>query len=135
VWPYLHPALATFTLLLSWVVFRQGFRERTQRLRGQASPQGNRARHVRLGPWSVALMVGSCAAGLSSAVLVRQWRPLATFHGWLGLSSTVSFLVLWRLGRTLAHGDRSRANLHGVLGVLALFAAGVTGILGISLFP
>lgn len=133
--PYLHPVLATVALLLSWVVFRQGFHQRTQRLRRVPAPAGSYARHVKLGPWNAALLIVSALTGISTAVLVRNWSPLATFHGKLGLLSALMFGVMWWLGRRLVTGDKSVANRHGVLGVIALFIAGLTGILGISLLP
>lgn len=135
VFAYLHPVMAAFTLLLAWLVFRQGFHQRKLRLRRTPAPLGSWERHVKLGPWSVALMVASSLGGVGSAVVVRGWKPLATFHGWLGVASAVMFVGLWLVGRGLAKGEKKHANSHGVLGVLALFAAGFTGVLGISLLP
>jgi len=132
---YLHPAMATVALLLSWVVFRQGFHQRTQRLRRVPAPPNSYARHVKLGPWNVALLIASALGGLGSAVLLRGWKPLATFHGKLGVLSAILFGLMWWLGRALAAGDKSGANRHGVLGVFSLFAAGLAGLLGISLLP
>lgn len=130
-----HPAFATFALALAVFVFRDGFAQRKQRLRREQAPEGSRARHVRWAPLSVLVMVGSMFGGLASSVFLRSWSPLATFHGKLGLISAVAFAVLWWLGRRLEAGKREEANRHGVLGVLTLFLAGVTGLLGISLLP
>jgi hypothetical protein len=130
-----HPAFATFALGFAFFVFRDGFAQRKLRLRREPAPEGSRARHVRLAPLSVLVLVGSMVGGLASAVFLRGWSPLATFHGKLGLLSALAFAALWWLGRRLEAGKREEANRHGVLGVLALFAAGVTGLLGISLLP
>ena len=62
-------------------------------------------------------------------------KPLATFHGILGIVSTLVFVALFLLGRQLTSGKKHLANFHGVLGLLSLFAAGLTGVLGISLLP
>lgn len=132
---YGHPALATVTLLLAWLVFRAGFHQRIQRLRRVAAPAGSLARHVKLGPISVALFIASAIGGLGSAVFLRDMKPLATFHGILGIVSTLVFVGLYLLGRQLTSGKKSLANVHGVLGLLSLFAAGLTGVLGISLLP
>lgn len=132
---YLHPLLAAVTLALAWVTFRQGFHQRRQRLRGVRAPEGSYARHVQLGPWAVACMVATALGGVLSAVLLRDWKPLGTAHGWLGTGATVLFVSLWWLGRGLRSGDKARVALHGVLGLLGLFAAGLTGVLGIALLP
>ncbi len=132
---YLHPVMATAALLLAWVVFRQGFHQRTLRLRRKPAPEGSYARHVRLGPWSSGLLIASALGGFGSAILLRGWKPLSTFHGWLGVTSAVLFGLMWWLGRRLARGDKALAGRHGLIGVLSLFAAGLTGILGISLLP
>lgn len=133
--PYFHPAMATVALLLSWVVFRQGFHQRTQRLRRVPAPAGSYARHVKLGPWNVGLLVASAVGGVASSVAVRGWAPLATLHGKLGVVSAGLFVLMWWWGRALTSGDKSVANRHGVLGVFSLFVAGFTGVLGISLLP
>ncbi len=132
---YGHPALATVTLLLAWLVFRAGFHQRIQRLRRVTAPPGSLARHLKLGPISVALFVASAIGGLGSAVFLRDMKPLATFHGILGIVSTLVFVALFLLGRQLTSGKKHLANFHGVLGLLSLFAAGLTGVLGISLLP
>ncbi|MFZ5439988.1 MAG: DUF4079 family protein [Myxococcota bacterium] len=132
---YFHPVMSAVALLLAWVVFRQGFHQRKQRLTRKPAPEGSWQRHVQLGPWSVGLLVTSAFGGVGSAVAVRGWKPLDTFHGWLGLASALMFVGLWLLGRALARGDKTHAGKHGVLGLLAMFAAGVTGVLGISLLP
>lgn len=130
-----HPAFAVVVLALSVFVFRDGFAQRKVRLRRQPAPEGSRARHVKWAPWSVGLMAAVAVGGVGSSVLIRGWAPLATFHGKLGVGATLAFGALWWLGRKLQAGERQVANQHGVLGVLALFAAGLTGLLGISLLP
>ena len=132
---YLHPLLATVTLFLAFFVFRDGFAQRKQRLRHIPAPASTRARHVKLGPWAASLFCLSWIAGLCSAVLLRQWEPLATFHGKMALLTTLLFLIMWWLGRRLVANERHLAGTHGILGLLALFAGGLTGVLGISLLP
>lgn len=132
---YLHPLLATVTLLLAFLVFRDGFAQRKQRLRRITAPASTRARHVKLGPWAATLFCLSWIIGLCSAVLLRQWEPLATFHGKMGLITTLLFLLMWWLGRRLVAHEKKLAGTHGILGLLALFAGGLTFVLGISLLP
>lgn len=135
VWAYLHPAMAGVTLLLCFVALRQGLKQRVQRLRRITAPEGNLKRHSKLGPWAVGLFAASAVGGLGSAILVRGWAPLATWHGKLAVLAAVMFGGVWLIGRKLLEGERRRANTHGVLGLLALFVGGVAALLGISLLP
>lgn len=133
--PYGHPLVGAAALLLALFVFRDGFAQRKQRLRRAKAPEGSRRRHVRLGPWALVAMLAATAGGLGTAVFVRGWRPLGTLHGWLGGATALVFVGLWRLGVRLAPQGGAGANTHGLLGLLALFAAGLTGVLGLSLLP
>ena len=132
---YGHPLLATISLLLAFLVFRDGFAQRTQRLRRIQAPPEKRPRHIKLGPWSSALMLISAAGGILSAVFLRKWAPLATFHGKLGVATALVFALMWWLGRRLVAGEKELANRHGIIGLLSLFAGGLTGLLGISMLP
>ena len=133
--PYGHPLLAAVSLVLAFFVFRDGFAQRKQRLTNRPAALATRPRHVRLGPWSAALMLASAGGGLLSTVFLRDWKLLASWHGRLGLTTALAFALMWWLGRRLIAGDKRLANRHGVLGLLALFAGGLTGLLGISMLP
>lgn len=132
---YAHPLVASVGLVLAFFVFRDGFAQRRQRVLRRQAPEGSRKRHVKQGPWVVALSVLSLVGGLGSAVVLRDWAPLATWHGRLGLLSVLGFLGLWRLGRQLVPETGPLAPKHGLLGLLTLFVAGLTGVLGLSLLP
>lgn len=133
--PYGHPLVGAVALLLAFFVFRDGLAQRKQRLRRRQAPEGSRRRHVKLGPWAMLFMVAATCGGMGTAVFVRDLKLLDTFHGWLGLVTTLGFVALWRLGLQLVPQGGPRSNTHGLLGLLALFAAGLTGVLGISLLP
>ena len=133
--PYGHPLLGTFTLLLAFFVFRDGFAQRKQRLSRIPATPASRQRHVKWGPWSSGLMVASALGGIVSTLFLRNWKFLASFHGKLGVATVLMFLVMWWLGRRLNAGEKQLAGNHGILGLLALFAGGLTGLLGISMLP
>lgn len=132
---YAHPAMAAVGLVLAFFVFRDGFAQRKKRLRRIAAPSGSRARHVKMGPWVSGLIGLSAIGGIGSTILLRKWEPLASFHGKLGVATAVLFAVMWWLGRRLIPDGGPLANRHGILGLLALFAGGLTGLLGISMLP
>jgi hypothetical protein len=62
-------------------------------------------------------------------------KPLGNWHSRIATVGGIGVVAVWLLGRKLLEGDKARANLHGVIGVLALFAAGIAGLLGISMLP
>lgn len=127
--------MATVCLLLCFVVLRQGLAQRRARLRKTPAPAGNLKRHSSLGPWAVGLFLASLVGGLGSAVALREWAPLGTWHGRLALGAAILFGAVWLLGRKLLDNHKALANTHGVLGLLALFLAGVAAMLGLSLLP
>ncbi len=133
--PYAHPLVGTLTLLLAFIVFRDGFAQRKQRLSRIPARPASRQRHVKWGPWSTGLMVSSALLGIGSALYLRNWKFLASWHGKLGVTTVLMFLIMWWLGRRLNAGEKQLAGNHGVLGLLALFAGGLTGLLGISMLP
>lgn len=133
--PYVHPLIGTLGLVLAFFVFRDGLAQRKQRLVGRTAPSGSRARHVVRGPWAAALIGAALVGGLGSAVFVRGWAPMDKVHGWVGAFTALLFGALWWLGRRLVRGDKRWAGVHGWLGLLALFAGGLTAVLGISLLP
>lgn len=132
---YLHPAIAGLTLLLGFVMLRMGLAQREQRTRKKTAPMGNLKRHATLGPWVIGLYVVSAFGGVGSAILLRGWKPLATWHGRVAVIGALGFVGVWWLGKKLLSGERAQANLHGVLGLLALFLGGISALLGISLLP
>ena len=132
---YFHPVIAGVVLvLLAWML-TMGLTQRAQRTRKKPAPPGNLKRHSTLGPYLVVgyLFVGWI--GVTTAVFARKMTPLASWHGRLALLGGVGFVTVWVLGRTLLKGEKSRANLHGVLGVVSLFVAGIAALLGISMLP
>ena len=132
---YAHPLMAAVGLVLAFFVFRDGFAQRKQRLRRIGAPSGSRARHVKLGPWASGLIFLSALGGLGSTILIRKWEPLATWHGRLGVVTALVFALMWWMGRQLIPETGPLAGKHGILGLLALFAGGLTGVLGISMLP
>lgn len=132
---YVHPALAVVSIVLAFFVLRSGLKQRKQRLRRVFAPRGSLAFHVRFAPWACALICFSAVIGLGSAIVLRQWKPLATAHGWFGLLSVVLFVTLWWLGLLLNAQRKHLAARHGLLGVIALFTVCFTGLLGIALLP
>lgn len=129
-WAYLHPALGATALLLAFQVLRLGLEQR--RLRRARQGGSALKRHMASGPWAAGLFGLAAATGVASAVLVRGWAPLATWHGRLGLAATAGFGVVFWLARALP-GPGAKA--HGLWGLGALFVGGLAALMGIALLP
>jgi len=80
------------------------------------------------------LLVGFAGGPLSSVVL-RDWEPLRSLHGVLGLCAATLFATTGVLGLRLARGDRSRRDLHGLLGTLAMLVGALAAAAGFVLLP
>lgn len=132
---FAHPLFATAVLVLCFIELRAGLRQRTFRTRKVAPPPGNLKRHTRLGPWAVGLFAAAAVGGLGSSVALRDWAPLGTWHGRVGLAATLLYALVWLLGRKLLGGAKQHANLHGVLATLGLFLGGICALLGLDLLP
>ena len=132
---YAHPAIASAGIVLASFVLSLGLRMRDARLRRKPSPPAVAARHIRLAPIAVWILVGAFALGPLSSVFIRGWKPLHTFHGWAGLAAISSFTAVGLLGRALRRSPNPRRRLHGNLGLLAILCAAVAAITGIQLLP
>jgi hypothetical protein len=132
---YLHPVIAGLVLLLMAWMLSMGLTQREQRTRKKAAPPGNLKRHSKLGPFVVSGYVFAWWVGLATAVTVRNMTPFMSWHSRLATLGGIGFVTVWLLGRKLLAGDKARANLHGVISVISLFAAGIAALLGISMLP
>jgi hypothetical protein len=123
------------SIALCALALRRGLELRRSRLRRTRRAPELRRRHLRIARPAVALVVVGLVGGLLSAVFLRDWRPLTSFHGWLGLLAAAGFSAAAVLGHRMERG-RSRAyDVHAVLGGVALLAAAVAAVAGFVLLP
>lgn len=132
---FVHPIFAAAVLLFCFLQLRSGLQLRTLRTRKVQPPPGTLKRHSRSGPWALGLFAASAVGGAGSAVVLREWTPLGTWHGRLGLAAVLLYAVVWVMGRKLLAGEKQHAHLHGVLATLALFVGGICALLGLDLLP
>ena len=108
---------------------RRSRRFRTRR------PPGLREKHLAFAKPAVVAVVLGFISGPISSLWLREWEPLRTFHGWIGITTAALFIAAMLLGRRLEHG-RSRAfDAHALLGLLAMLAALVAFVAGFVLLP
>jgi hypothetical protein len=108
---------------------RRSRRFRTRR------PPGLREKHLAIAKPAVAAVALGFISGPISSLWLRDWEPLRTFHGWIGISAALLFIAAMLIGRRLEHG-RSRAfDAHALLGLLAMLAALVAFVAGFVLLP
>jgi hypothetical protein len=125
----------TAAVLACGLVLRSGMAmRRSRRFRTRRTP-GLRERHLALAKPAVAAVVLGFIGGPISSLWLREWEPLRTFHGWIGIAAAALFIAAMLLGRRLEHG-RSRAfDAHALLGLIAMLAALVAFVAGFVLLP
>jgi hypothetical protein len=94
-----------------------------------------RDRHLRIAKPAVAAIFVGLIAGPISAIWLRDWDPLQSFHGWMGILAAALFAAAAVAGHRLEE-HRSRAfDAHALLGLLAMLAALVAAVAGFVLLP
>ena len=132
---YVHPAWMVISIAIAAIALRAGLLLRRARRRRTRRPEGLREQHLRFARPAVALLLIGFVAGPISAVGLRGWGVLESFHGWLGLVCIALFVVAARLGWALERGRTRAFDAHGLLGLLALLAAAVAAVAGFGLLP
>lgn len=122
-------------LALAGLALRSGLAlRRTRRGRGRRTPS-MRPAHLRVARPAVVMLLLGFIGGPVSAVWLRGWDPLASFHGPVGLVAAILFAGAGFLGHQLAAG-RSRAfQAHALLGVLGVLVGALAAVAGFSLLP
>jgi hypothetical protein len=123
------------SLLLCGVALRAGLvLRRTRRFRTRRPP-GLRQTHLRFAkPAVIAVLIGFLG-GPISAVLLRSWEPLRTFHGVVGLIAAALFAAAAVLGLRLEHGRSRQYDAHALLGLAAMLAGVIASVAGFVLLP
>ena len=117
------------------VALRAGLALRRSRRFRQPRKRGLRATHLRFAkPAVVALLIGFLG-GPISAVLLRNWEPIRTFHGGMGLVAAALFAAAAILGRGIERGTSRRFDAHALLGLLAMLAGVIAAVAGFVLLP
>ena len=133
-----HPALMLAALVLAALGLRAGLEMRRRRRRGDPPRQGLLAAHLRVARPAVVLMLVGLVSGPVSAVWLRDWSPFSSFHAWLALLAASLFGSAGWIGLQMQRGrlERSQgANLHGLLGTLAMLVGAVAAAAGMALLP
>jgi hypothetical protein len=125
--------LAALALVLA--ALRQGLRLRRARTARRTPPAGARAAHLRLAKPAVACIALGLLAGPASAVWLRGWDPLGTFHGAVGVIAAGLFAATAVHGRRLERGRGAARGAHAAFAALAVLAAGMAAIAGFVLLP
>ena len=132
---YGHPTWMLASLLLAALTLRNGLALRRARQLRRPPPAGARQRHLRFArPAVVLLAIGFCL-GLASAVWLRGFEPLRSFHGLLGALALALFVAAERLGSRLQRGDTAVRELHARLALAAMLIGVMTALAGFVLLP
>jgi hypothetical protein len=132
---YGHPALMIVAIGLVFVALRRGLDLRRRRLRGERGRGARIAAHAAIAKPAVILVSLGLVGGLVSAIVVRDWAPLRTFHGWVGVLAAALFAATGFVGWQLLRGRSRAVDAHGWLGLVAFLAAAVAAVAGFVLLP
>jgi hypothetical protein len=124
--------IASLALVLA--ALRHGLRLRRARAARRPSP-GSRAAHLRLAKPAVVCVGLGLLAGPASALWLRGWEPLGSFHGAIGVVAAALFAATAFHGRRLERGRADARGAHAAFAALAVLAAGVAAIAGFVLLP
>jgi len=117
------------------ITLRLGLQLRRGRRFRKPRPKDLRARHMRIAKPAVAAIVVGFVAGPISAIWFRDWEPLATFHGWIGILALALFVAAAVLGRRLEKRRDFAFDAHALLGLVAMLAAAIAAVAGFVLTP
>jgi len=123
------------SILLCGVAFRAGLALRRTRVRRKRRTRELLRAHLRVAKPAVILVAIGFAAGPVSALWLRDWTPMSTFHSWLGLVAFGLFVCAGVLGRRLERGRGRPVEAHAVSGGLAILFAAVAAVAGFVLLP
>lgn len=122
-------------LVLLVLALRLGLALRRRRLSGASLPRESVDRHIRWALPAVALLGVGFLAGGASAIWLRGWSPIGTFHGGLGLAVLLVFSGVAWLGRALRRGRSQAAAVHGALALVGVGLAALAALAGFVLLP
>jgi len=125
-------------LVLAVVALRAGLAMRRRRVRGDPPERGLLAAHLRMARPAVALLLMGFLGGPLSALFLRDWSPFGTLHAWLGMLAALLFGSAGWLGWRMQTGRLRRdkgANLHGLLGTVAMGVGALAAAAGMVLLP
>ena len=128
---WVHPVLGLATVAVA-------VRQASLGLRGRApgaGPAALRARHRRLGPWLLGLVVANWLLGLGSVRIdPRDLALAASGHFRVGSALVVLYGLAAVISRRIDRDPRARA-VHPWIGAAALLLSGVQVFLGLQLMP
>ncbi len=130
-----HPTWMLLSTGAVLVALRQGLRLRRARQAGARRSPELRRRHLLVARPAVAALLVGFVLGPVSAVALRGFEPLGTFHGALGVVVAVLFSGAAWVGHGLAHGRSQARDLHALLGGLGVLLAAVAAVAGFVLLP
>jgi cytochrome bd-type quinol oxidase subunit 2 len=123
------------SVLACGVALRAGLALRRARRFRVRRPEGLREKHLRFAkPAAVAALIGFLGGPLS-AILLRNWEPIHTFHGVVGLLAAALFAAAALAGYRLEHRKSRSFDTHALLGLLAMLAAVIASVAGFVLLP
>jgi len=132
---FAHPAWMVASLGLAIATARLGLEIRRRRSKSEPPGAELRARHLRFGKISIAMVVAGFIAGPPSMLFLRDRPWFESFHGILGLIVLGLFLWTGASGRSLAKGNQEARDIHRIAAFSAILSSLLSAIAGFTLLP
>ncbi|MFP8879444.1 MAG: DUF4079 family protein [Myxococcota bacterium] len=132
---YAHPLWMVASIALCTLALRAGLALRRTRVKRRRRTADLLSAHLRFAKPAVVVIAIGFAAGPISAVWLRDWAPISTFHSWLGIVVFALFVSAAVLGRRLERGRGRPVEAHAILAGLAVLFAAAAAIAGFILLP
>jgi hypothetical protein len=123
------------SIVLCALALRAGLALRRTRIKRRRRAAGLLRAHLRVAKPAVVLVAIGFVAGPISAIWLRDWAPISTFHAWLGIVALGLFVSAAVLGRRLERGVGRPVEAHAISGGLAVLFAAVAAVAGFILLP
>lgn len=132
---HVHPVWMLVSIALSVLTLRAGLRLRGARRRGVRRRAADYRAHLRLAKPTLLMLWVGFALGLASAAFLRGWPVFDSAHGIVGTAALALFTATAVSGRRMERGANREPDLHALLGVLSVLAAGAAFGTGFVLLP
>ena len=114
---------------------RLGIVMRRRRLAGAPPGTERIDQHARWARSALWMLGVGLLGGPVSAVWLRDWAPLGTLHGWLGLFAGCLLFAAGWMGRSLKLGRSRAVVVHGGLALAGVGLAALATVAGFVLLP
>jgi hypothetical protein len=123
------------SLGIAGLALRSGLALRRSRRLRAPRPRELRPSHLRFAKLAVVLLMLGAVLGPASSLWLRDWTPLRSLHGVLGVAVAGLLGAAAIVGHRIEEGKSRSFDVHAWLGLAAFLLAAVASVAGFVLLP